>query len=87
VVGAGYTGLSAALELAERGYGWWCWKPTGSAPAPVGRNGGVLGMGQRKDQDELERWLGGHRARAVATGARCQRAGARAHRATASIAI
>jgi gamma-glutamylputrescine oxidase len=28
-----------------------------------GRNGGVLGSGQRKDQDELERWLGPDDAR------------------------
>ncbi len=58
VIGAGYTGLSAALHLAEAGrrvvvleahrVGW----------GASGRNGGQLCSGVRLDQDELETALG-----------------------------
>ncbi|MEP1442402.1 MAG: FAD-binding oxidoreductase, partial [Hyphomicrobiales bacterium] len=58
IVGAGYTGLSAALHLAKAGrrvvvveahrVGW----------GASGRNGGQLGTGQRRDQDELEAIMG-----------------------------
>ncbi|MFS8180219.1 NAD(P)/FAD-dependent oxidoreductase [Pseudovibrio denitrificans] len=67
VIGAGYAGLSSALHLAERGYkvhlldahrvGW----------GASGRNGGQLGTGQRKDQDELESLVGLERARELWT--------------------
>lgn len=63
VVGAGYTGLSAALELAERGYSVAVLEGYRVGSGASGRNGGVLGMGQRKDQDELEAWLGADVAR------------------------
>ncbi|GAB4386370.1 NAD(P)/FAD-dependent oxidoreductase [Albidovulum sp.] len=63
VIGAGYTGLSAALHLAERGYdvilldahrvGW----------GASGRNGGQVGTGQRLDQEALERLVGRDHAR------------------------
>ncbi|WP_210162430.1 NAD(P)/FAD-dependent oxidoreductase [Maritalea myrionectae] len=63
VVGGGFTGLSAALHLARRGYdvalldahrvGW----------GASGRNGGQLGSGQRLDQVKLERMLGEQIAR------------------------
>ncbi|RED18220.1 NAD(P)/FAD-dependent oxidoreductase [Pontivivens insulae] len=63
IVGAGYTGLSAALHLAEAGrdvvlldahrIGW----------GASGRNGGQVGSGQRVDQPELEKMLGERRAR------------------------
>lgn len=63
VVGAGYTGLSTALHLAERGFdvalldahcvGW----------GASGRNGGQLGSGHRIDQDALERLVGDGAAR------------------------
>jgi len=65
VVGAGFTGLSAALHLAERGYdvilldahrvGW----------GASGRNGGQVSGGQRLDQDELEPMVGVEMARAL----------------------
>lgn len=58
VIGAGYTGLSAALHLAESGHdvivldahriGW----------GASGRNGGQVSTGQRRPQDELESQLG-----------------------------
>ncbi|WP_413875883.1 NAD(P)/FAD-dependent oxidoreductase [Albidovulum sp.] len=65
VVGAGFTGLSAALHLAGRGYdvilldahrvGW----------GASGRNGGQVGTGQRLDQEALEAMLGRDHARAL----------------------
>ncbi len=65
IVGAGFTGLSAALHLAERGYdvvlldahrvGW----------GASGRNGGQVGTGQRLDQEALEKMVGDTRARAL----------------------
>lgn len=58
VVGAGYTGISAALELAERGYSVVVLESHRVGSGASGRNGGVLGMGQRKGQDELQQWLG-----------------------------
>lgn len=58
VVGGGFTGLSAALTLAEAGrsvrlidakrIGW----------GASGRNGGQLHTGQRRDQTTLEAWFG-----------------------------
>lgn len=65
IVGGGYTGLSAALHLAERGYqvvlldahrvGW----------GASGRNGGQVGTGLNKDQAELESMCGKTQARAL----------------------
>jgi len=63
VIGAGYTGLSAALTLVERGYSVVVLEAHRAGAGASGRNGGVLGMGQRKDQHELERWLGAETAR------------------------
>lgn len=58
VIGAGYTGLSSALHLAEKGYkvvvldahrvGW----------GASGRNGGHVGNGQRVGQSNLEKIVG-----------------------------
>ena len=58
VIGAGYTGLSAAIHLAQRGYSVVVLEAHRIGSGASGRNGGVLGMGQRKDQEELEAWLG-----------------------------
>ncbi|MDW4548220.1 FAD-binding oxidoreductase [Defluviimonas sp. D31] len=65
VVGAGFTGLSAALHLAGRGFdvilldahrvGW----------GASGRNGGQVGTGQRLDQEALEKMVGLDHARAL----------------------
>ena len=63
VVGAGFTGISAALHLADKGYdvilldahrvGW----------GASGRNGGQVGTGQRLDQEDLEALVGLDHAR------------------------
>jgi gamma-glutamylputrescine oxidase len=58
IVGAGYTGLSAALHLAERGYSVVVLEAERIGWGASGRNGGQLGIGQRKDQRALEERLG-----------------------------
>ncbi|MEX0839603.1 MAG: FAD-binding oxidoreductase, partial [Parvibaculum sp.] len=58
VVGAGYTGLSAALHLAERGYSVTVLEAERIGWGASGRNGGQLGTGHRKDQRSLEKMLG-----------------------------
>lgn len=58
IVGAGYTGLSAALHLAERGYSVAVLEAERIGWGASGRNGGQLGVGQRKDQRALEETLG-----------------------------
>lgn len=63
VVGAGYTGLSAALHLAERGYSVVVLEGRRVGWGASGRNGGQLGTGQRRDEDELEALFGRDGAR------------------------
>jgi gamma-glutamylputrescine oxidase len=58
IVGAGYTGLSAAIHLAERGYSVIVLEAERIGFGASGRNGGQLGSGQRKDQRTLEEKLG-----------------------------
>lgn len=58
IIGAGYTGLSAALHLAERGYDVVVLEAEKVGWGASGRNGGQLGTGQRKDQQDLEAALG-----------------------------
>jgi len=58
IIGAGYTGLSAALHLAELGYSVVVLEAQRVGFGASGRNGGQLGSGQRNDQHELERTLG-----------------------------
>ena len=58
VVGGGYTGLSAALHLAERGYEVVLLEAERLGWGASGRNGGQLGTGQRKSQSALEAMLG-----------------------------
>ncbi len=65
IIGGGYTGLSAALHLAERGYDVVLLEAHRVAFGASGRNGGLVGTGQRPDQDVLERQLGKTRARAL----------------------
>lgn len=63
VIGGGYTGLSSALHLAERGYEVVLLEAERVGWGASGRNGGQVGTGQRQDQDELEATLGITRAR------------------------
>jgi len=58
VVGAGYTGLSAAIHLAEKGYSVTLLEAERVGFGASGRNGGQLGTGQRKDQRTLEEKFG-----------------------------
>ena len=63
VIGAGYTGLSAALHLAEAGRDVVLIDAQRVGFGASGRNGGQLGSGQRRDQMELEEMLGPNQAR------------------------
>lgn len=63
VVGGGYTGLSAALHLAERGYDTVLLEAEKIGFGASGRNGGQLGSGQRQHQDEVETLVGADDAR------------------------
>lgn len=63
VVGGGYTGLSGALHLAERGYDVVLLEAARVGWGASGRNGGEVFNGQRKSQDELERMFGREQAR------------------------
>ncbi|MCP4318524.1 MAG: FAD-binding oxidoreductase [Hyphomicrobiales bacterium] len=63
VIGAGYTGLSAALHCAEQGLDVVVIEAHRIGWGASGRNGGQLGSGQRQDQDALERMLGLQTAR------------------------
>jgi len=58
VVGAGYTGLSAALHLAEAGMDVVLLEANRVGFGASGRNGGQLGSGQRQPQDVVEKLAG-----------------------------
>ena len=58
VVGAGYTGLSAALHLAEAGLSVVVVEAHRAGFGASGRNGGQLGSGQRAEQTDLETMVG-----------------------------
>lgn len=58
VVGGGFTGLSAALHLARAGATTALIEGETIGFGASGRNGGQIHTGFRKDQSELERWLG-----------------------------
>ena len=63
VVGGGYTGLSAALHLAEAGRRVVLLEAHRVGFGASGRNGGQLGSGQRADQIKLEKMVGAEDAR------------------------
>ena len=58
IVGAGYTGLGAALELATRGVSVVVVEAAQVGSGASGRNGGQVHTGQRNDQAWLEKTLG-----------------------------
>lgn len=58
IIGAGYTGLSAALHLAESGKRVVLLEAARIGWGASGRNGGHVGTGQRADQIALEKWYG-----------------------------
>ncbi|MFD1912259.1 NAD(P)/FAD-dependent oxidoreductase [Halodurantibacterium flavum] len=63
IVGGGYTGLSAALHLAQRGYDVRLLEAHRVGFGASGRNGGQVGSGQRLEQDQLEAMTGRDDAR------------------------
>ena len=65
VVGGGYTGLSSALHLAERGYKVALLEAEKVGWGASGRNGGHVATGQRVGQDVLEDKLGLEAAKAL----------------------
>ncbi|MDQ0512673.1 NAD(P)/FAD-dependent oxidoreductase [Ancylobacter amanitiformis] len=58
IIGGGYTGLSAALHLAEAGFDVALLEASGVGTGASGRNGGQIHSGQRRDQDWLEAQVG-----------------------------
>lgn len=63
IVGGGYTGLSAALHAAEAGARVIVLERHVAGFGASGRNGGQIHSGLRKEQTELENWLGTVHAR------------------------
>lgn len=63
IIGGGFTGLSAALHLAERGFSVVVLEAHRVGFGASGRNGGQLGTGQRLEQATLEKDLGREMAR------------------------
>ena len=63
VIGGGYTGLSAALHLAERGVDTVLVEAHRIGWGASGRNGGQLGSSPRRPQTDLENILGHAHAR------------------------
>ena len=58
VIGGGYTGLSTALHLRQKGYDVVLLEAERIAWGASGRNGGHVGTGQRADQTSIEKWVG-----------------------------
>lgn len=58
VVGGGYTGLSAALHLAQKGFDVVVLEAHRVGFGASGRNGGQVGSGQRQDQVWVEKTVG-----------------------------
>lgn len=65
IIGAGYTGLAAALTAAEAGARVILLESNRIGFGASGRNGGQIHTGLRKTQEELERWLGVQHARDI----------------------
>lgn len=67
VIGAGFSGLSAALHLAVQGKEVLVVEAHKPGWGASGRNGGQLGSGQRVDQSSLEKMLGRDQAKKLWT--------------------
>ena len=65
VIGGGYTGLSTAIHLRQRGYSVILLEANKIGWGASGRNGGHVGTGQRAEQEELEKLLGLEHAKAL----------------------
>lgn len=65
VIGAGYTGLSAALHLAERGFRVVVLEAREAGWGASGRNGGQIGTGPRRDEAAIAAEHGPDVARAL----------------------
>ncbi|KQI71802.1 oxidoreductase [Loktanella sp. 5RATIMAR09] len=65
VVGGGFTGLSTAYHLAQRGYDVVLLEAQRVGFGASGRNGGQVARGQRRDQEDLEAMVGDTHARAL----------------------
>ena len=65
VIGGGFTGLSAALHLAQRGYQVAVLEAHRAGFGASGRNGGQVGSGLNKSQEYLEGALGAQAAHQV----------------------
>ncbi len=63
VIGGGFTGLSSALHLADKGYDVILLEAHRTGWGASGRNGGQMAVGQRLDQDDLEAMVGLDHAR------------------------
>jgi gamma-glutamylputrescine oxidase len=85
IIGAGYTGLGAALRLAEQGVPTIVLEEAQVGSGASGRNGGQIHTGQRRDQFWLEKTVGPDDAMALWTLA--QDAKAHLHRLIAQHAI
>ncbi len=69
VIGAGFTGLSAALHLAELGRAVTVLDRHAPGWGASGRNGGQVNPGLKPDQDAVARRIGGDRGAALVTAA------------------
>ena len=65
IVGGGYTGLSTAIHLRQRGYSVILLETNKIGWGASGRNGGHVGTGQRAGQTQLEKWVGLEQAKAL----------------------
>tara|TARA_R110000823_G_scaffold47903_2_gene121758 strand:- start:11515 stop:12801 length:1287 start_codon:yes stop_codon:yes gene_type:complete len=65
IIGGGYTGLSSALHLRERGYSVALLEAEHIGWGASGRNGGHVATGQRVDQAGLEKLVGSEHAHAL----------------------
>ena len=63
IVGGGYTGLSSAIHLREKGYSVALLEAHRVGWGASGRNGGHCSVGQRADQEFLEKKVGREHAR------------------------